>query len=130
MTGDSEVAQPEATERKAGSQAVKVARWVVLGGVGLWLVVGLFGSDDAAPDPTQIRYDAERVCQDEFIANRLKAPGSADYDLTATGGPDTFSVRGTVDAENSFGAKLRSDVACVVTLDGDRWRLDSLSGID
>lgn len=79
-------------------------------------------SDDAG-------YDAKRVCQEEFISERLKAPSTADYDLDVTGGPVTYTVSGTVDSENSYGAKLRSDVTCVVELDGDQWKLQSLTGL-
>lgn len=76
------------------------------------------------------QYDAERVCKEQFIAKRLKAPSTADYDLTVSGGPDTYVVSGTVDSENSFGAKLRSNVTCEVTIVGDQWRLDSLTGLN
>lgn len=92
-------------------------------------VVGMVAGDDGDGDEVTA-WDAERVCKEDFIPKRLKAPSTAEYDLTATGGPTTYTVTGTVDAENSFGAHLRSDVRCVVTVSGDRWRLDSLTGLN
>jgi hypothetical protein len=56
------------------------------------------------------------VMSKEFVKQRLKAPASADFHW-GTQGPDvsvmyvggcTHEVRAYVDAENSFGAKLRS----------------------
>jgi len=38
-------------------------------------------------------------------------------------------VTGNVDAENSFGAKLRMRFTCVVEDVGDQWRLRSLTGL-
>lgn len=113
--------------KKTGTNPWGIAIVVaVLIGLGIWIS----NYDDAGDDTELNRYDAERVCKDEFIAKRLKAPSTADYHVTVTGGPTTFTVAGTVDAENSFGAKLRSNVRCVVSIEGSRWRLVSLTGLE
>ena len=74
------------------------------------------------------------VCKD-FVKRRLKAPSTAkfrnplqdDGEVAITGsGNGPFTIRSTVDAENSFGAKPRSTFTCVVTLNGDTWNLDNL----
>jgi hypothetical protein len=107
----------------------------ILGAVALLLVLvalGAFGGGDDASGPNESakRADAERVCKEKFIADRLKAPSTAEYDLDVSGGPVTYTVQGTVDSENGFGAMLRSDVTCVVRDDGDKWTLESLTGLD
>jgi hypothetical protein len=94
------------------------------------LCSGVFTDDDAVNDAANSR-DAKRVCEDDFIAKRLKAPSTADYDLEVTGGPDRYTVTGTVDSENSFGAKIRSKVTCVVEpTSSDQWRLIEVTGIN
>jgi hypothetical protein len=56
-------------------------------------------------------------CQDH-VRKRLKAPSSADFPLlersvTKTA-ENTYKVVSYVDAENSFGAKLRSSYVCII----------------
>ena len=82
------------------------------------------------PTADQARYAAR-----EFVKQRLKAPSSASFlkDTAAVieGGPTTYrySVSGSVDAKNSFGAKIRTPYSCVVMkkAGGDRWYCESLS---
>ena len=53
-------------------------------------------------------YEAVAQCEAR-IGKLLKAPSTAKYDSDATGsGNGPWKVTGTVDAENSFGAMLRS----------------------
>lgn len=94
---------------------------------GLFVLFGMLfgGSDDEGSGGA-----AEVMCQ-QFVEDRLKAPTTADFDTAHSGEGPTYTVTGTVDAENSFGAKVRSSFTCQVTYEGDeRWRLDSLSGLD
>lgn len=66
-------------------------------------------------------YNAESVCEGS-VKQQLKAPSGADFSgEEATGGPDDYEVTGYVDAENSFGAKLRSAWTCSATHSGDNW---------
>lgn len=119
---DEQVAEPE---------GAKWAKWALFGVPTALVLLCLWGgmlNDDSDDEATA--WDAERVCKEDFIAKRLKAPASAKYDLDVSGGPTRFTVSGTVDAENSFGAMLRSNVTCIVEDAGDRWRLVSVSGLD
>lgn len=50
------------------------------------------------------------------VEKQLKAPTTAEFASTATGS-GTWEVTGTVDSENSFGATVRSDYACTVTVE-------------
>lgn len=76
-----------------------------------------------------------KVMCEKFIKDQLKAPSTADFssifDTTISGSGDDYTVVGTVDAENSFGALLRSNYTCEVHDDGDdKWSLVSLTGIN
>lgn len=79
--------------------------------------------------------EAFDICKD-FVKRRLKAPSTAkfrnpyqdDGEVVITGSDNgPFTVRSSVDSENAFGAKLRSNFTCVVTLNGDTWKLDNIS---
>lgn len=112
----------------------KLAAGCGLGCGGLFLVVGLiwvlsavFGGDDS-PDDGGGEYGARDVCQ-QFMEDRLKSPGSADFsDEAAIENADgSWTVRGTVDSDNSFGASVRNQYVCQVRYaSGDNWKLINL----
>ena len=94
---------------------------VIVGG----LVVSSMGSDREPYDPNN-SYEAIAQCED-LVTENLKAPSTAEFDSSASGF-GTWTVTGTVDAENSFGAMLRSEFQCTVVVSGDsiKRRLDYL----
>jgi hypothetical protein len=66
----------------------------------------------------------------QFIKDRLKSPATADFgdqyssDTVTRVGKDEFTVKGWVDAQNGFGAKVRTDFTLRLKhTGGDRWRL-------
>lgn len=88
------------------------------------MVLALYSSNRDGDAGTE----REAVAQCEgFADKRLKAPDEAEYDLAATSDGDQWVVTGTVDAENSFGAKVRSDVTCELHFDGDTAVLDNIT---
>lgn len=72
---------------------------------------------------------AEIMCED-FVTDRLKAPSTADFpgaDSVETIKLDTYKVTASVDSENGFGAKIRTDYVCtVIDVGDDKWNLISL----
>lgn len=72
-------------------------------------------------------WGARDICE-QFIGQRLKSPGSAEYEFTHTiEYTETWVAQGYVDSQNGFGAMLRSEFACEVSYQGDdRWRLVDL----
>ena len=64
------------------------------------------------------QFEAIAQCEAR-IENLLKAPATADFETSATGSGSTWTVSGSVDAENSFGALIRSTFQCTVVLQGD-----------
>jgi hypothetical protein len=82
------------------------------------IVVGVQLAHGVKPPPIDDHFAAFQQCQD-FVRSHLKAPSTAKFgsyeDATVTdSGPNQFEVSLTVDAENSFGAKLRDNVTCNV----------------
>ena len=83
--------------------------------------------DELTPD--QVNRSAERACED-FVSARLKAPSTAEFSGTRTQHQGArYVVTGAVDAENSFGAPLRSTYTCTLTSSGEQWRLESVTGL-
>lgn len=80
-------------------------------------------SDDAPVDPSG---DAKRVCVEEFVPKQLKAPATAEFSgVTVDSAGDVYTVTGSVDAQNAFGAMIRSRFTCIVRDAGTQWRLQS-----
>lgn len=85
--------------------------------LGLLLMAGfglLLESDsDGSPEPSRA---GSIVACEGMVEERLKAPSTAEFHsetfLSAGGG--TYRVRGEVDAENAFGAKIRNDFRCTI----------------
>jgi hypothetical protein len=103
----------------------------------LLLVAVLYGcgsalgddSGSGSGDDSVDRFTAEVMCE-RFVEDNLKSPSTAEFDSTGSGAGKHWTVTGTVDSENSFGAMMRNDYSCELTYEGnDRWRLDSLSGL-
>jgi len=81
---------------------------------------GAGGSDDWEPTETEARL----ICED-WVRAKLKAPDTAKFnDGESSGAGVAWTISGTVDAENSFGANLRAPWTCDVRWDEstERWR--------
>lgn len=83
--------------------------------------------------PPHSSLDAYVMCK-QFLEDRLKAPKSADFpfesynDVTQSLGSGRYRVRSHVDAQNSFGAMIRTDYDCTVQwVSKGRWRLEDLT---
>ena len=94
--------------------------WGCLGCLGVILVVVvIFGVVGANREPYDGNNEYEAISQCEARIERLlKAPATAEFDSKATGG-GSWTVNGTVDSENGFGAKIRSSFQCSVVIEGD-----------
>lgn len=117
-----ERAKRDSSSANRGCLGLVIAIVLLAGGCGL-----LFSGDDDEYQTAQIT--AQAGCQG-FVERRLKAPDGADFSAwSAVPGPgSTWTVSGTVDAENSFGAKIRSSFRCEMRDAGDRWVLTSIEG--
>lgn len=99
----------------------------------LGLVVGVYilefalsNNKNQANDPKSNAYYACR----EFIKKQLKSPASANferYDISMVSKyMNDYSVTLYVDADNSFGANIRTTFKCQVTSTNNNWVLKSL----
>lgn len=107
-------------DNAAVGQKSRSGFWGCLGCLGVLLiaVVG-FQLTRAGEDPAD-RNDnqtvAEVACENAVRAN-LKAPSTASFSSNASdAGYRKWTVSGYVDAENSFGAKIRTDYSCTVDI--------------
>lgn len=118
--------------------------WGCLGLVALILVVVVASyllrtpSEEKPAPPDEPDKIAAWTMTQQFVKERLKAPGTAsfgsvfgDYQdpdkcVTDLGGW-RFAVVGWVDAENAFGAKLRSNFKVTLRYTGnDKWQLEKI----
>lgn len=95
------------------------------------------GCGPTEPPAKGSRTTGARMMAEEFIKDKLKAPGTAEfsdssdtrvrYDETT----DSYTVLGWVDAQNSFGAKLRTPYICTVrNTEGDKWQSRNCTLVD
>jgi hypothetical protein len=95
------------------------------------LAIGSSDSSSGSPAPSHDKISAYTMCQ-QFAEDRLKAPSTADWpwgasDATTDLGDGRYRVRTHVDAQNSFGAMIRSQVDCTVKFVGEgKWQLEDL----
>lgn len=124
---------PAASTKKKGC-----LRLALLGGlliVGLLMLAAVFSSGDEGPERGD-RYGAFDVCT-QVVKERLRAPATAkfpnpyeeDGEVRVSSDFDKrWTVRSHVDAENGFGANIRTDWTCVVDhTERDRYDLVSLN---
>ena len=107
-------------------------RGVILVGLAIAGLVAWAGlsADDGPASPSEDPWQAHAQCAN-FTRQRLKAPSTADFpeyddpgvSVLLYGG--SWTVRSWVDAENGFGANIRTRFTCIVSPVGDKWRLDS-----
>lgn len=82
-------------------------------------------------------FDACWMAQ-KFVLDQLKAPATANFaacrqpDSVVTGSGRVWKVESWVDAQNGFGAQLRTNftVKLVYDPDTEKWRLTSLAMLD
>lgn len=125
MTEDRPWDTPSPEKVEADKRARRGVLFIV-GLVVLMFAVGIgslfIGNDDEGPDDVS-DYEVQAQCE-KWVDKQLKSPSTAKYSDHAvrSAGEDAWTVSGAVDAENSFGAEIRSAWSCDIRLDGDTWR--------
>lgn len=106
-------------------------------GVLVFIVVMSFQGWQINIDDKPTKYDAYSKAT-SYVSRQLKAPSTASFEgdgllegidhLVTQHSVNSFTVRGWVDAHNSFGVPIRTEYSCRLSYLGkDRWRLESLS---
>lgn len=90
----------------------------------LVIVASVLGGGDKKSEGPDFEL-APFACQD-FVKRQLKAPSTADFNdrtdrVAVRNSDDSVTVRGHVDAENGFGAKIRSSYTCTTRFNGEGW---------
>lgn len=123
---DSARAEYEAAKARMES-SLRVSPWlaslVIAGATVFFVLVALSGGCRDKPRPrkeSDQKITALTYCQQE-VKKKLKAPGTAKFSWTAANdlsslGGGRYKVESWVDAQNSFGALLRSEFTCIVNL--------------
>lgn len=123
--------ESRAARRKAALQALPWKALVVavlLVAAVATLVVTLVAdrTGDETRGPT-LESQAVTACEG-FVSQRLKAPATVSFvNTTVVTSTSGYRVVGAVDAQNSFGALIRTPYACEVTRRNDTWSLVNLS---
>ena len=123
--------EPE-EKKKVGSCAILFL--FVLGVVIVIFVVSAVMGDDDKDEPktSDDRWDALVVCQ-QFVEDQLKAPSLAEFSIMSDSEVENTTgkvwvVESYVDAQNSFGAMVRTHFRCEVTWKyGDIYTLGDLT---
>jgi len=140
--------QEEAREAVAAKQKdLRVTGYAIVAVVVIFLLVLVFASRPPSPDedvprlstPTRGPKIEAWVMAQQFVKGQLRAPSTAsfgsvfgdyqdpDEHVTALG-DGRYQVVGWVDAENAFGAKVRSDFLCILReLSNEEWRCEQVS---
>ena len=104
------------TKRPIGCIVTVVAVLALFGGCGALLASGSGGGSSTTSDS-----EARRQCE-EWVKERLKSPGTADFSGQSINGADpSWSIAGDVDSENTFGGVVRSAWTCDIRINGDQW---------
>lgn len=93
--------------------------WVAIIGalLAIGYVISMFDGSSSKSDG----YVAESACKN-WVREQLKAPATADFGGEGISGSGPWTITGYVDAENSFGAKIRTNWTCDVRRIGDSYR--------
>lgn len=99
--------------------------------IGLIFLLTLIGGSMSSSDTLDLQIEVTMACEN-FVKERLKAPGSAKFaglaDQEVFRMPDgSYSVLSWVDAQNSYGALLRTKYGCSVRQSPNgQWQLQEL----
>ncbi len=91
-----------------------------------------FSGNDDAGNKEPSCFDAYVMSQ-VFVERQLKAPSSADFpafdnSMVIPLGNGRFKVTAYVDAQNSFGAMIRTPYTCTIKKsEGDNWLLEDMN---
>lgn len=85
------------------------------------IVFMAFASCKPSSRPVDNGRAAQSACE-EWVKDQLKAPSTAVVGGVERSGSGPWTVIGWVDAQNSFGAMIRTRWTCSVRLEGDMFR--------
>src|SRR4051812_40004199 len=105
----------------AGRCQGKTSKWLILAIAVVVTPLVLVGLISATRSPEEkLRSEAKSECKKD-VPSILRAPATANFpgmsEFKVTVAGDNYMVESYVDAQNAYGANLRSDFYCLYTLD-------------
>lgn len=103
--------------------------WILVAALALVIATLACGGGGGSDEPGDV--EAYVMCQ-MFVKDRLKAPSTADFPATPYANIEQdgnlWTIDAWVDAENSFGAQIRTDFHCQVRYSdaSEEWTLIEL----
>jgi hypothetical protein len=100
----------------------------------VWVAISFISSSEDSDAPTDNSILAYNLAED-CVKQRLKSPSTAEFaglfekkDHVTKIGSDKYKIRSYVDAQNSFGATIRNQWSCTITLynDGDSYQCENV----
>lgn len=85
------------------------------------VAVGLIswaGSTLLPASPSREYREAVAQCE-ALVSDELRSPSSAVFESDVSSSGSTWRVTGAVDSQNGFGAIVRTEFECSVTIEGD-----------
>ncbi len=128
--------EPMAAVPQTTARAHNAAGWIAVAGL-LVVLLGIASfsapstEPPAPPAPPHNATGAYDVCR-QFVIDRVKSPSTAEFlaygkERTQHLGNGKYVVAAHVDAQNGFGATVRSDFTCTVQWkSGKAWGLEDL----
>jgi hypothetical protein len=122
----SELGTYEAVVEKSSTKK-PVPKWVMWVAFSVFVgIFSVFNSEKSGGDTYEAWWYAT-----EFVQDRLKSPSSAKFSphresIVAKMDTNHYTVMGWVDAQNSFGATLRTGWEATVRHDTDGWRCENV----
>jgi len=130
--------QPAATPAPTVSKSV-TRRQIIFAVLGIFVgiyaissLLGLGGPSNDVAAGRERRAETAYTMSKDYVRAQLKAPSTAkfpwyDPSFVHQAGPGQFEVRAYVDAQNAFGAAIRSHYYCELhSTDGERWILKNI----
>lgn len=119
--GRGDVMEQEVIQK--GKKKSKLLMWIIIVNLILWPIAIYLILDSSQPEPLTPEKSAYYAAR-EVVSRHLKAPAAAEYQPYTDGmvtirGNNKYTVNLWVDAENSFGAKIRSHFTVDVELRDD-----------
>ncbi|GLZ79246.1 hypothetical protein Afil01_40530 [Actinorhabdospora filicis] len=123
--------ESRAARRKAALQALPWKALIVLmalvAALATLVVTVMADRPEAETREPTLESQAATACEG-FVSQRLKAPATVSFvNTTAVASVSGYRVVGEVDAQNSFGALIRTAYTCEVTRRNGNWSLVSVT---
>lgn len=123
FSGSDPVTPPSSGQGGTGKKTAGCL-WLALLVIGVPAACAVLLSSNGSSDWEPTTVEARLICED-WVRDRLRAPGTARFNNgDETGSAGNYTITGTVDSENGFGALLRSSWECSIRWDdaSEMWR--------